>query len=770
MSARRTPEQTSANQGPVCDRSPIAFKVAGLVPGTQPDKAAAWAVANTRNVVKNWPYDAMLTIVLEGDKGAVRMCGWVNQEAPEDWLDDLKYALRPIAVIKSTTQMPKLAEAMAEIVPRQAARADDYAQLVGAPDDSSKTGLGRDAVAIGLRDPMWDLLSVLNWPGAAVSVSLSPATQIEQQLVDDTWGKAFTGAPKAEWQMYRGTPIRVRTFLHSACDRIPARALAEVMMISQRVEVRSIEPVDRVELRQLTVDCLRGHVLPEGAVGAIVHLPAAGENRPVPGMKVLPQRRNLIPYDRPPKPAVAYRLGRSVDVRQKSQSVWVSPTDLLRHMRLVGATGAGKSVAVRALMGQLIEDGCGMMALDPPGTLCHDLMGDISDPDRVLYADLSDTEHIVPINPLAALHLAEFEARLQAFVNMIVDRDSEEFTGPRWRRAFGLAARGSRKVYGPNVSLVMIFAILGSRDLCRDLAAALLPIDPALSRQITQVLVNVSNDSSSDLWGWLECKGEEVNGSHGLVRLLGSGAHAFDLTTAMDRSQVVLVNLGLAELGERSAQLIGCCLVAELRQAMLARKDRSKPFYLVIDEAHLFQYGALPSLLDEARKFGVGVIVCHQRPDQLRYQLKDALSANAGSYVQLRTGNPHDAAQASLMLNNWPVRDLTRMPDLTGVAVVSRDGRPSEPFSIEFDFFKRQAAALEDVELRAWRINRVIARSHKLLSDPYRGLPTVSPETITEDLKRAGARARAQAAVDRAGQASGSSSNGRMPSLAKQGR
>jgi hypothetical protein len=228
------------------------------------------------------------------------------------------------------------------------------------------------------------------------------------------------------------------------------------------------------------------------------------------------------------------------------------------------------------------------------------------------------------------------------------------------------------------------------------------------------------------------------------MRILGSGAHAFDLLSAVDESKVILVNLGLSELGERSAQLVGCSLVAELRQAMLARRDRSKPFLLFVDEAHLFQYGALPSLLDEARKFGVGVVVCHQRPDQLRFQLKDALSANAGSYIQLRTGNPADAAQASALLGDWPAQDLIKLPDLTGVAVVSRDGVPSEPFSIQTDFYKRQADQLADLDLREWRAEQVKRHSHQTLVAPYAELPVVTRDSISDAIKAARARHRDQ--------------------------
>lgn len=718
-----------------------AFRIKGLRPASEPFKAAPWAVRNLCHLVAKWGSaspDAMLALVFWRVGNAIRMGGWVNQEAPVDWFEDIQYALRPVAELRRAKTMPKLSNPLKEIVPMRVEHEESLLSFGVGNEPRRVERLGRDAVPVHLNDPMWDETAVmLTYSGAAKGIFMSPATEFEQELSDATYRPMFQGTPVVEWQMYRGVPIRVRVVMYADGDHIPARATAEQMIISQRTEARDLDAQDQISLRTPTVDCLKGFAMPMGAAQSIVHVPAAGQGRPVPGMPVLPPPRRVVPYDAPAKPEQAYRLGRCVDSNQKRRSVWISVWDFLRHMRIVGATGSGKSTCVRSALGQLIDDGYGIMLLDPHGTLCRDLIGDVRDPDQITYVDFSDPTRIVPFNPLHAGTDEEFEARIQAFMNIIVDRDSEEYTGPRWRRCFGVVARGCRTLFGTRCSLVMVFSILGSRELCKELAEAVKPMDKPLADQILSELGNMNADSSSDLWGWLVCKGEEVLGSHALMRILGTGAHAFDLKTAIDQSKTVLVNLGLSELGERSAQLVGCALVAELRQAMLARKDRTRPFLLFIDEAHLFQYGALPSLLDEARKFGVGVIMCHQRPDQLRYQLKDALSANAGSYIQLRTGNPLDAAQASAMLGGWPVQDMVRMRDLTGVAVLSRNGVPSEPFSIEFDFFKRQAYQLADTDLREWRTDRVKTRSFDQLVKPYAKLPIVTREVITDAIKQA---------------------------------
>ncbi|MDR1213854.1 MAG: type IV secretion system DNA-binding domain-containing protein [Propionibacteriaceae bacterium] len=722
------------------------FRLKGLVGRHDPAKAASWAVENLYNAVSEWPTDSMLALIIARHKKAIRIGGWVNDAAPADWLIDLAYALGPIAQVRPAESSPALATPLLEVVP---ARTDQGEALEGfaEPDTPqlNNRDSGRDAVPVHKNDPMWEFLSVLRTvPGAAMGVFVSPASGLEQQMSDSSWRAAFQGSSRVEWQMYRGTPIRTRVILYGDCPEIPARLRAELKIMSQRIAFSALTGQDRLELRQPTVDSIKGFAVPKQVFRALVHLPAAGPNRPAPGLKVLPPEPRLVPYDAPTRPAQAFRLGRCVNSHGQRRPVWISPSDMCRHMRFVGSTGSGKSTAIRGLLGPMIDDGYGVLLLDPHGSLCADLMGDIGDPDRALYVDYSDPTATVPFNALRGRTATEFEARLQAFINIIMDRDSDQYTGPRWRRAIGLAARGCHKLFGERCSLVAVFSVLGSPELAQALADAVKPIDEPLSGQIRHELANLTGSSNSDLWPWLVCKGEEILGSAALGRILGTGAHAVDLVEAMDDSRAVLVNLGLAELGERSAQLLGCLWVAELRQAMLERQRRDQPFIIAIDEAHLFQYGALPSLLDEARKFGVGVIVCHQRPDQLRFQLKDALSANAGSYIQLRTGNPQDAAQASKMLNGWPLDDLTRCRDLTGVAVLSRDGTPSEPFSIEFDFFKRNAERLADAELRQWRTERVSSTSRQALVEPYADWRPISRDTIVQDLREARSQNRGQ--------------------------
>lgn len=711
------------------------FRVKGLIPRKDPLAASRWAVENLYNVVSEWPQDSLLSIAIMRVGQGIRVYGTVNDLAPSDWFSDLQYALGPIAELKRTNSVPQLPLPVIELLPTSTKTHSEDLDIIDrdlfgadARETGMPTKLGRGAVPIHRSDPLWDLLKVLQ---TAMTIQISPASDLECQMADASWQNLFDGGSKAEWEQYRGTPIRTRVTLAESS----ARVLAELKLISQRIEFRRLERGEALELQNLSTTRLIGHTLPKGAACAIWHLPAATLGMRVPGMKVLPPRPRVFPYDRPPVPNPRLRLGQCVNSDGRKQSVFIAPSDLCRHIRVVGSTGSGKSTAMRDMITQAVEEGMGCMVLDPSGALCADLIGDVTDPDRIEYVNFADVQNPIPFNPLAARDEDQFEVRLQAFMNLISDRDSQEYTGPKWRRSFGLVARGCRRLFGDYASLTATFAVLGSQELTKQLYEALRAIDRPLADQIYQELVQVRGDM--DLWGWLVAKSEEILGSRPLTQILGAGPNVIDLLNAMDNSKVVLVNLGVAELGERSAQLLGCLLVTEVRLAMLARKERSTPFLLALDEAHLFQYGALPGLLDEARKYGVGVMVCHQRPDQLRSQVKDALASNASSYIQLRTGNLQDAIQASQLLGGWPTEDLTRMRDLHGAAIISREGTPSQAFSIKFNFFKRHASALQDLELREWRAQAVRQGTYQRLVKDHLYLEPITPGNIAEHIREA---------------------------------
>ena len=103
-----------------------------------------------------------------------------------------------------------------------------------------------------------------------------------------------------------------------------------------------------------------------------------------------------------------------------------------------------------------------------------------------------------------------------------------------------------------------------------------------------------------------------------LIRyILGQAESAFSLSELMDNRKILLVNLSKGEIGEDASKLLGSMLVTKLQLSAMSRSRQGnlqqKPnFYLYIDEFQNFVTDSFATILSEARKYKLSLIVAHQ--------------------------------------------------------------------------------------------------------------------------------------------------------------
>jgi hypothetical protein len=120
-------------------------------------------------------------------------------------------------------------------------------------------------------------------------------------------------------------------------------------------------------------------------------------------------------------------------------------------------------------------------------------------------------------------------------------------------------------------------------------------------------------------------------------------------------------------------------------------KDARKDFFLYIDEFQNFVTPSIESILSEARKYRLGLILAHQYIDQLEKEsklsgavsLKGAIFGNVGTMMMYKIG-PQDAEVAvKEMAPVFSEQDLVNMDAFKGAMKLCINGQPSRPFSIE---------------------------------------------------------------------------------------
>jgi hypothetical protein len=128
--------------------------------------------------------------------------------------------------------------------------------------------------------------------------------------------------------------------------------------------------------------------------------------------------------------------------------------------------------------------------------------------------------------------------------------------------------------------------------------------------------------------------------------IIGQERSGFNFREVMDKKKILLVNLSKGKVGEMNATLLGLIVVTKLQMAALARADMPEAdrndFYLYIDEFQNFVTDSIATILAEARKYRLDLIMAHQYIGQLVQnndtRVRDAIFGNVGTIVSFRIG------------------------------------------------------------------------------------------------------------------------------------
>lgn len=126
------------------------------------------------------------------------------------------------------------------------------------------------------------------------------------------------------------------------------------------------------------------------------------------------------------------------------------------------------------------------------------------------------------------------------------------------------------------------------------------------------------------LWGVL---------SHAtLERMFGAPKNKIDLDDALNHGKIVLINTAKDFLTAEGSALLGRFFIAMITQTAMRRASwpphERRPAFVYIDEAADYFDDNIGQLLNQARKFKVGLVLAHQNLDQLSPALRATLSAS----------------------------------------------------------------------------------------------------------------------------------------------
>jgi hypothetical protein len=168
--------------------------------------------------------------------------------------------------------------------------------------------------------------------------------------------------------------------------------------------------------------------------------------------------------------------------------------------------------------------------------------------------------------------------------------------------------------------------------------------------------------------------------------IIGQNKSAFDLRDVMDNKKILLVNLSKGRLGELNAKLLGMIFVMKFQAAAMSRatipESERVDFSLYVDEFQNFSTDSFATIMSEARKYHLNLIVANQFTTQLTDEIRDAVFGNMGTIVSFRIGQNDVESLSRYFQPVFDGDDLLRVPNYNTIVRTLINGVPTNPFSM----------------------------------------------------------------------------------------
>jgi hypothetical protein len=182
--------------------------------------------------------------------------------------------------------------------------------------------------------------------------------------------------------------------------------------------------------------------------------------------------------------------------------------------------------------------------------------------------------------------------------------------------------------------------------------------------------------------------------------IIGQTQSAFNFRKVMDEHKILLVNLAKGKIGDINSALLGMIFTGRLLMAALSRgdvdEDQRPDFYLYIDEFQNYTTESIATILSEARKYRLNLILAHQYIAQLKDNIRESVLGNVGSMVSFRIGSTDAETLIKQFGPEFTEKDLTTVENGHAFAKILINGEPSRPFSFRTIRSREGSTELKD--------------------------------------------------------------------------
>ncbi len=375
--------------------------------------------------------------------------------------------------------------------------------------------------------------------------------------------------------------------------------------------------------------------------------------------------------------------------RGAKKPIRLSLHDRQRHMYVVGQTGVGKSTFLENLALQDMLNGNGFAFVDPHGDTAEKLLSMVPKErtEDVIYFSPADMDYPMGLNLFEFQTPDQKDFLIQEVLNMLYklyDPQHQGIMGPRYEDMFRNAALAvmSDPNGGTFIEIPQLFR------------------DPQFLKQKLQYVTDRTvldfwqkqfpamqrSNESGEVTAWFVSKFGAFLSNEMMRNIIGQTKSAFDLRDIMDNKKILLVNLSKGRTGDLNSKLLGMIFVMKFQAAAMSRsnipEDQRVDFSLYVDEFQNFSTDSFATIMSEARKYHLNLIVANQFTTQLTQEIRDAVFGNMGTIVSFRIGQNDVESLGKYFQPIFDGDDLLRVPNYNTIVRTLIGGVPTQPFSM----------------------------------------------------------------------------------------
>lgn len=396
--------------------------------------------------------------------------------------------------------------------------------------------------------------------------------------------------------------------------------------------------------------------------------------------------------------------------RNLDRKFGIKVDDRRRHMYLIGKTGMGKTTVLENMVIADIQAGRGLALVDPHGDLVEKVINYIPSyrVNDVVYLNPADTDYPIGFN--------------------VIEKVSSEQRHLVASGLMGVFTKIWEGVWSARMEYILNNAILA---LLENPGSTMLGISRILvdKKFRTKVLMNVTDPVVKSFWkdeyaaynerfrneaiAPIQNKVGQFLSSSVIRNIVGQPKSTINLRELMDNKKILLFNLSKGRIGEDNSALLGAMMITRIQLAAMSRVDIPEEervdFYLYVDEFQNFATESFASILSEARKYRLNLIIAHQYIEQLDETVRAAVFGNVGTIICFRVGAGDSEFLAKEFFPTFTEDDLINLTKYNVYLKLMIDGVSSEPFS---------AVTLPPAEGKTNNMEKVIRVSRERYSKP----------------------------------------------------